>query len=215
MSALNTKWITKNFPEMLQKTACPSAVSKLTFKQHWSWVYLGGGAAVAGTEEQKSWWQGRGGCVRDSTGWWRELCLKTEKEEKRRYRRPGEKSEPRAWAWFSSLSSKILQKGPHLRPPSPYVTMMGKRENQPLCAPWTLGSCLARSHVQEKSPSYIWREKSTGMKNSEMGMGPGDVTVTPPATHIVIDPHPHFWFGFLCLWYHCEWVFLICFNSSI
>ena len=59
VSALNTKWIKKNFFLWdAAKTVCPSVVSKMTFKQQWSWVYCGGKGAASGTEEQKNWGPG-------------------------------------------------------------------------------------------------------------------------------------------------------------
>lgn len=43
---------------------------------------IGGRHAVAGTK-QKSWGLGGGAYIRDRIGWWRELCLKIDKEEKK------------------------------------------------------------------------------------------------------------------------------------
>lgn len=57
-------------------------------------MYHGGEGAVTGTEEQRSWGPGGVGHTRDSIDWWRKLYLKMDKGEKRRDRRPGEKSVP-------------------------------------------------------------------------------------------------------------------------
>lgn len=80
VSALNTKWIKIFFPWDVTKTACPSVVSKMTFSSNEA-ECIGGRHAVAGTK-QKSWGLG-GAYIRDRIGWWRELCLKIDKEEKK------------------------------------------------------------------------------------------------------------------------------------
>lgn len=73
MSVLNTKWIKTIVPQDAAKTACPSVVSQMTFKQ----LSVLGREAGAGTRAGQL---GPGGReeVRGSSQWRRELRLKTD-----------------------------------------------------------------------------------------------------------------------------------------